>query len=111
MVAETFTNISKRSGSFGWCNLRRSHSLACRLLALRDSLRGAGTCPKLGLDRKSLAENQIAACDPNRISVIQPSVLWTVLVDEAVAKWLRLGHLREHATYEIGIAINATWLQ
>jgi hypothetical protein len=26
-------------------------------------------------------------------------------------KWLRLGHLREHAPHEIGIAINAAWLQ
>jgi hypothetical protein len=37
-------------------------------MALRDSSRGARTCPKLGLDRKSPAEDQTDALDPKRAS-------------------------------------------
>ena len=41
----------------------------CALVALRDSLRGAGTCPKLGVDWKSATEGQTGAFfDPQRTS-------------------------------------------
>ncbi len=33
-------------------------------MALRDSLRGAGACPKLGANRKSPAEAQTGTLDP-----------------------------------------------
>ena len=37
--------------------------------ALRGSLRGAGICPKLGVDRKSPTEEQTGAFDPTATSI------------------------------------------
>jgi hypothetical protein len=39
---------------------------ACPLLVDRDSLRGAATCPKLGLDQKSRAKAKNDTIDPSR---------------------------------------------
>ena len=70
-------------------------------------------CLNLEAKRKTSARTEYFAFSPKLISIIQLLAhggrrpIWCAVP----VKRLRLGHLLENAPYEIGIAIDAAWLQ
>ena len=77
--------------------------------------------PRSGLERSDFVHwpiGEVPVCFDKVRSLVHNAQVQSAPLDEAnvlscafPVKRLRLGHLREHAPHEIGIAINAAWLQ